>query len=208
MVVSAIALPLRHVVPKRPPLAPFAAAAAVLAGETLVHLANHELDGSRFLDSSYEWSYSHALAALAFTAGAVACAWGARAAARRRAAWCVACGAFAILAVDAIGRLHTALPWWPALFAPLLAALAVAALVVARGSELEAVVAGGVVLLAVSIAIHVGGPPLLEAFGRGPASWAYQVKIALKEGTELAGWALVVPALVRLARRAGRASAA
>jgi hypothetical protein len=204
--VSVLALPLRNVTVRRPPAAPFAAAAAVLAGETLVHLANHELHGARFLDSSYEWSYSHALAALAFATGAVACGLGARRS--RRASWYVACGAFAVLAVDAVGRLHTAVPAWSLLFAPLLAALAVAALRIARATELEAVVAGGIVLLGASLVIHVAGPPLLDAFGRGPESWAYQVKIALKEGTELAGWALVVPALVRLSRRAGRASAA
>ncbi len=68
-------------------------------------------------------------------------------------------------------------------------------------------------MLLASLAIHVLGPSAVRALGWGPDSWAYQVKVGLKEGSELAGWVLLLPPLARLAleprtrsaeRRAGR----
>jgi hypothetical protein len=54
-------------------------------------------------------------------------------------------------------------------------------------------------LLLASLAIHVLGPSAVRALGWGPDSWAYQIKVGLKEGTELAGWVLLLPPLARLA---------
>ena len=68
-------------------------------------------------------------------------------------------------------------------------------------AELEKVERAGVTLLVLSLAIHVIGPPIERLAGWGEDSWGTQLKIALKEGTELAGWALVVPSLLLLRRR-------
>jgi hypothetical protein len=33
---------------------------------------------------------------------------------------------------------------------------------------------------------------VVQALGWGTGSWAYQVKVGLKQGTELAGWLLIL----------------
>jgi len=53
----------------------------------------------------------------------------------------------------------------------------------------------GLACLAVSLALHELGPPLLRALGWDADSWAYQVKIALKESVAFAGWMFVAWAL-------------
>jgi hypothetical protein len=62
------------------------------------------------------------------------------------------------------------------------------------------VVYAGLALLLSSLVIHVLGPDVVHALGWQQGSWAYQIKVALKEGTELAGWVVLVPAVVALAR--------
>ena len=54
--------------------------------------------------------------------------------------------------------------------------------------------------LIISYAIHVFGVQAVEALGWGIESLAYQLKVGVKQGTELAGWLLLVLALWRLAR--------
>jgi hypothetical protein len=76
--------------------------------------------------------------------------------------------------------------------------LLVAALLLWRRGSRELRV--GVLVLALSLVIHKLGPPLLARFGWGPADWAYQVKIAFKQGTQLGGWALIAVALLRRPR--------
>ncbi|HEV7640858.1 MAG TPA: hypothetical protein VGO39_08335 [Gaiellaceae bacterium] len=56
-------------------------------------------------------------------------------------------------------------------------------------------------LLVLSAAIHVLGPPALAALGWGQGAWEYQVKIALKEATEIAGWILLASGLLATRRR-------
>jgi hypothetical protein len=50
-------------------------------------------------------------------------------------------------------------------------------------------------VLALSLALHVVGPHVIAWLGYGQGSWLFQVKIALKQGTECAGWWLVAFAL-------------
>jgi hypothetical protein len=97
-----------------------------------------------------------------------------------------------------VSRLHTHIGFWPVLYAPLLVGLTAAVWRVARGTSEEAVIAAGLLTLFASLAIHVLGPHVVHALGWGVDSWAYQVKVGLKEGTELGGWVLVVPGLLRL----------
>jgi hypothetical protein len=185
----------RRAKPSPAAIAAAAAAIAVLVTQLLdfgawdlrVHL----------LDSGYEWSYSHILATLAFAAGAVICGANAAAAPRMRGTWWIACALFGVLLLDNVTRLHEHVPMWPIVYGPFLAALCVSIIRVTAGSRQARLVHVGVALLCISLAIHVFGPPLVHLFGWGADSWAYQVKIAVKEGTELAGWVLLVPALAR-----------
>jgi hypothetical protein len=183
----------------------YAAAFAMLVLEVAGHLVDFRLDDLRvrLLDASQEWSWSHIAATVAFAASAVVCALAARrarAASRRREWWLLA-GLFGILLTDNVTRAHEAVPQWPLLVAPAVACVGVVVVRLARGTPVleMAVVALG--LLLVSFAIHVLGHALVHSAGWSPQTWAYQIKVALKEGTELAGWMLLVPVLMRLAAR-------
>jgi hypothetical protein len=182
------------------------AAAAALALETSTHLADFGLEHLRIrlLDSSYEWSYSHILATVAFAAGALVAGMAATWSVARRPAWWAACALFAILFLDGITRFHVQLGFWPLLYAPLLVGLGLSIVVVVEGTELAGVAYAGLGLLLASLVLHVVGRILVvRVFGWGPDAWGYQVvKIALKEGLELAGWTLIVPSLALLALRA------
>ena len=181
-----------------------AVAAAVVAIETTTHLLDFGIYDLRIklLDSAYEWSYSHLVATSAFAAGTVCGFLGARAAQSLRGAWWVTCYLFGFLLVDNVTRLHEHLGPWPVLYAPILVGLFIALAALARGSDLAVVVYAGIALLFVSLGIHVFGPGIVRIVGWSPSGWGYQVKVALKEGTELAGWVLLVPALAQLAQRA------
>jgi hypothetical protein len=182
-----------------------AIAAAVFAFAVGTHLADRYLLASRvrLLDSSRAGSYSHVLSTTAMAAATLAAAMLALSAAgTRRRASLTASVLFGALLLDNLTRFHQRIPAWPVVFVPLLAGLCAAALVLASGTSEHTVVAAGFCVLLASFAVHVLGPPALRAAGWGPSSWAYEGKIAVKEGLELAGWTLLAPALVRLARRA------
>jgi hypothetical protein len=181
-------------------VAAVATAALVMATQVLDFEAWHLR--VRLLDSSYEWSWSHLASTGAMGAGAVLCGLGARAAARpgrRRLAWRVAATAFAVLFVDSITRLHEHVAHWPLVYAPIVAALAVAVVVVAAGRPAGRLVVAAVALLCVSLAIHVAGPSVVRALGWTAYGFAFQVKVALKEGSELGGWVMLLTGLARRA---------
>jgi hypothetical protein len=175
-------------------------AALALALETSTHLIDFGVYDLRIraLDSEDRWSYSHVIAAIAYAAGAVLCATGARRAVRRRPAWATASALFAFLLVDNVGRLHEHVAPWALLYAPVLLALFVSLVAIARGTPVASLVYTALGLLFASLAIHALGPSVVGLAGWGPNAWGYQIKVALKEGSELAGWVLLVPALARL----------
>ncbi len=182
------------------------AAAAAVAAAGMV-MATQLLDFEawhlrvRLLDSSYEWSWSHLVSTGAMGAGAVLCALGAHAGApgRRRRAWRVAALLFAVLLADSISRLHEHVPHWPVVYAPIVAGLGAAVVVVAAGRPAARLVVAAVALLCLSLVIHVVGPSAVRALGWSPYGFAFQVKVALKEGSELGGWVMLLIALARLA---------
>jgi hypothetical protein len=183
---------------------PFALAGGALTLVVTTHLVDlgvYDLT-IRPLDASYEWSWSHVAATGALAAGAMIGAAGWRLAARRRRAWLAGSAIFGLLCVDNVTRFHTHITGWPLIYAPLLGTLFLAVAAVAWDTERAPAVAAGLGLLATSLAIHVFGHELVRALDWGPRSWPYEVKVALKEGTELAGWTLLVPALATLALRA------
>jgi hypothetical protein len=66
---------------------------------------------------------------------------------------------------------------------------------VARDHEARRLMILGLSCLAAALALHELGPPVLRALGWRYDSWGFQVKIALKESVEFAGWLLVAFAL-------------
>ncbi len=92
------------------------------------------------------------------------------------------------------------------IYLPLLIALAIAVGRLAVGRPSLALAAAGGLTLAVAYFIHVFGLHIVELLGWGPQSLAYQLKVGVKQGTELAGWLLLVLALWRLARAAPSAT--
>lgn len=185
--------------------AALAAAAAVMATQVLDYgawnLRVHTLDASR------EWSWSHVASAIGIACATALCVTGAaRAGAEtgeRRGAWRAAAVLLGVLLADNVTRLHEHVPHWPAVYAPIVAGLAVAVVIAAAGRPGARLVQAAVVLLCASLVIHVAGPAAVRALGWGPASLAFQVKVALKEGSELAGWVLLVAGLARLVPRRG-----
>ena len=179
-----------------------AAGAAAFAVEVTTHLVDFGVYDLRieFINSNYEWSYSHLLATVAFGIGAMTTAWGFFARREGRSAWAIACVVFALLFIDGAARIHEHVPAWPAVYAPLLIGLSASLVTIGRATDRAPVFYVGLALLFGSLAIHVAGPAVVRALGWPPDSWAYQVKVALKEGTELAGWVVLVPAVVQVAR--------
>lgn len=178
---------------------------AAVLGTHLYDFRAHDLR-IRVLDAASAWSFSHWLATCAFAAGAVAGIVGARARGARRRWWWACAGLFTFFFLDNVTRAHEHVAGWPIFYAPLLAALSAVLLVLVAGTELEAVVVLGLVLLVVSLAIHVFGPHVVRAAGWSEHGMAYQVKIGLKEGLELAGWLMVAPAIARRAWAERRAA--
>ena len=180
-------------------LAAFGAAAiATLFVTQLVDFRAFDLR-YRFLDASYEWSYSHVLATAAFAIGAAVSTVAVARNRSNRTAWRAVAAIFVFLTVDNVTRLHEHVPGWPVFYAPLLVALAVAADRVARKTVWLMTIRTGLVLLGLSLVVHVVGHAVVNAAGWTSGSWPFQCKLALKEGTELAGWLLVVPSLAFLA---------
>jgi hypothetical protein len=181
--------------------APLALAGAVFATVMATQLVDFTLLDfrSRILDSGYEWSYSHLAAKAMFGAGALACVLGAAAGREARLPWLTTSALFAFLCVDGAIRLHDGFSLWPVAYIPLLGALAAGILVISAGSRLAPIARAGLIVLGAALAVHVLGHAAVQAVGWGPDRWGYQIKVGAKEGLELAGWTLLVPALARLA---------
>jgi hypothetical protein len=100
---------------------------------------------------------------------------------------------FMFLLVDNRAHLHERLPHGKVLFLP---ALGIAFGLLWHFSGLgsprtRVLVRGGLSFLAASLFIHLVGPTFLSWAGWQSHDWQYQVKVALKESTEKAGWILV-----------------
>jgi hypothetical protein len=174
------------------------AAVALVMGTHLLDFEVYDLR-IRFLDAGSAWSFSHVAAGGALGICAWLCGTAAVLGAPRRRSWCLAGGAFALMFADAATRLHDHLGPWPLLYAPLLLTLFVAIVLVGRGTAQAGAIWTALALLLGSLAIHVFGHAAVAVLGWSEESLATQIKVGLKEGTELAGWVVLVPALARLA---------
>jgi hypothetical protein len=181
--------------------AAYLAAFAALTIEVATHLLDFGLDDLhlRLLDASSEWSWSHMVATVAFASGAAVSVFAARRRRSERRQWWILAGLFAVLFADNVTRAHETVPHWPLVVLPALAGVAIGVVRLARGTTVFHVAVAGLGLLLASFAIHVLGHALVHGAGWGADTWGYQIKVALKEGIELAGWVLLVPVLVRLA---------
>jgi hypothetical protein len=175
-------------------------AVAALGIETTTHLVNFGFGESRIrvLDSASGWSYPHHLSTLAYAAGTFVCIVAAGSTDTKRPAWWLAAAMFALLLIDHVTRLHQSVAVWPLVYAPILLALAAAIVAIAARTELVPFVYAGLALLCAAVAFHALGPGFTSLVGWSSEEWLYQVKVALKEGLELAGWTLVLPALAAL----------
>jgi hypothetical protein len=115
--------------------------------------------------------------------------------------------AFALGAVLVLGTHHLgeSLPHWQVLLLPPLGLTLV--LLWRTAADLDSLIGrvlrSGCVLLVLAFALHVFGALVLRRIGVAVDSWPYQVKVALKEGSELSGW-LLIAAVLGAAAWAGR----
>jgi hypothetical protein len=168
-------------------------AAAVVAAQVTAHLVDYWALGLRFpsLDSASEDSVFARLGTLAMLACALATLGVARRASSRLA---LVLGLGCVwLFVDAFFDVREHVPHRTLIYIPLLGAVLVGYWLLARSfaGPARRIVGAALALLVLSAAIHVLGPSVLRVLGWGPADWPYQVKIALKEATEIAGWTLL-----------------
>jgi hypothetical protein len=117
----------------------------------------------------------------------------------RAGAWLAA--VLAVVLVLSTRHLGESLPHWRLLLLP---PLGLALFLLWRAADSLDPLAGrtcraGCVLLVGAFGLHVFGATVLHALGIGDNSWTYQVKVALKEGLEIAGWLLVASGLAATA---------
>jgi hypothetical protein len=152
------------------------------------------------LNASLGSSWSHRATAATLAAGALLTATIALRAASGRVLWGLTAAALTVLFIVEISPVHVQvgrIGYGKLIYAPLLAGLTVCVWRLAVAYGQAPLMRVGLAGLVASYAVHVFGPPVLEAFGWGRDSWVYQVKVGVKEGIELAGWLLVVLALWR-----------
>jgi hypothetical protein len=163
-------------------------AAAAVAAQVTAHLVDYWAFDLRsaLLDSASEHSVFVRLGTFAI----LACAVATLALARRASSLLAAVLGLvtAWLFVDGLLGIHERVPHWTLVYIPVLAAVLVGFWRLAGSSR---VVRAALLSLVLSAAIHRFGPHVLALLGWGPAAWEYQVKIALKEATEIGGWILL-----------------
>jgi len=174
----------------------------------VTNLVDFEADEERIglLNANLASSWSHRATAGALLLGGGLAAFRAWHAPRRRRWWGATAAALVFLFVVEVSPAHVQvdrLSYGKLIYVPLLACLVVCVLRLVEGSEQVTEMRVALAALAGSYAIHVLGPDAVRALGWGTDSWAYQVKVGLKEGTELSGWLLLVLALWRSGQRHG-----
>jgi hypothetical protein len=155
--------------------------------------------GIRLLNANLDSSWSHRATAAALAAGA-AVALLRTVRSTRRGWWSATAGILILLFVAEASPLHVEvdkMSYGKLIYAPLLGALVICVWRLADSSGHATLMYAGLGALFLSYAIHVFGMAVMHAFGWGSGSWGYQVRAGLKEGTELAGWLLVLLALWR-----------
>jgi hypothetical protein len=185
--------------------APFLAAGLAFVAVLTTHLIDFGADDlrSQLFNADSDRSWSHILTAVIIVVSMAVALVGARRRTSAASLWTAAAAILAFLAVDEISPLHDridATSWGKLVYTPILVALCVCLWRLSARTVHSVVVRAGLATLVVAFAIHVFGPHIISALGFGMSSWPYQVKVALKEGAESAGWILLVMGLALLAR--------
>src|SRR5258708_7076412 len=122
-------------------------------------------------------------------------------------------GLLTFLAADDVARLHEHIPHWLLFFFPFLLPSFICLVAVARGlsgppqfrgdrgagrTVVDRLIGVGLLLLAFSFLLHLFGERLLLDLGFSITGLAYQIKAAVKHGTEVTGWLLITLGLLRL----------
>jgi len=187
---------------------PFVLAGAALCAVLVTHLVDFGSDHLRVrvLDAGSDSSWSHVVIAIALLAATAIGLIGIRRFATQRREWIAATAVFAFLSISELSSLQSRIDemsWGKLVYAPILLVLCLCLWRLSDRKGQRLVVRAGIATLLVSFGIHVFGPHIVHALGWGTDSWAYQIKVGLKQGTELAGWLLVVWGLWRVARGRG-----
>jgi len=173
------------------------AIAAVLATH-LVDYGVYHLD-YRALNANLSQSWSHLLDAGALLLGALVCLAGAWRSQLERVTWVAVAVVLVLFTVDEVSSLHAEIGdsrYGKLLYAPILAVLVFGVWRLTRRGPYRAVVRAGATVLTAAYAIHVLDPHhIARALGWRDGGWAFQVVVALKEGTELAGVLLILGVL-------------
>ena len=184
--------------------APFVLAGIAFAAVIVTHLVNFGADDLRaqLLDANSDASWSHLLIAGTLAVATGICLLGARRPREQTHAWIAVTGILAFISFDEISSLHSTIDqmsWGKLVYTPILLALCLCLWKISARSARNIELRAGLVTLLISFGIHVFGPHIVHVLGYGTSSWLYQTKVALKQGTELAGWLLVVMGLSRIA---------
>ncbi len=180
------------------------AVTAVLSTHLLDFGADHL--GVSLLNANSDRSWSHLLVTAVLVLATTGALVGSRGRGRS-GLWFAAAAALAFLSVSEISALHAEIDqmsWGKLIYAPVLLILAACLWRLADAGPARGVMRAGLALLVLSYAIHVLGPHVLGALGLRASNWAYQTKVGLKQGTELAGWLLVLVGVWSLTARPAR----
>lgn len=156
----------------------------------------------RVLNANLDSSWSHRATDVTLAAGAVIALLKAWTAGEDRTLWSAIALELLLLFIVEVSRLHVQvdrLSYGKLIYLPVLTGLALCAWRLAAGSDQASLVRAGLAALVMAYAVHIFGLHVVEAVGWGSGGWAYQVKVGIKEGAELAGWLLLVLGLWRLA---------
>jgi hypothetical protein len=193
----------------------------VLTGSA-AQLINYTFFGQRIpaLDPGSDGGLFGAIGDIALAAAAIS-AWGlaVRVRSTRSAAVGLA-GLLTFLAADSVMRLHDHIPHWLAFYLPLLAAVFICLIAIARSRSgrpwfrghhgadravMDRLIGVGLLLLVFSFSLHLYGKRLLLDLGLSDTTGpTYQIKAVVKHATEVAGWLLITLGLLRLSLARGR----
>jgi hypothetical protein len=109
-------------------------------------------------------------------------------------------------AIDDALELHYGVPYWPIVYLPLFGIVGWTLWSLANASlpPTPHMLKAGLGLLIAAVLVDIIAPTLLERGGWDVGAWPHELKVVLKEGTQLAGWVLiafgVIAANVRVSR--------
>jgi hypothetical protein len=109
-------------------------------------------------------------------------------------------------AIDDALELHYRVPSWPIVYLPLFGIVGWTLWSLANASlpPTRQMLKAGLALLIAAVLVDVIAPPLLDRGGWEAGSWPHELKVVLKEATQLAGWVLIafgaIAANVRVSR--------